>query len=307
MKVVVDYEKLDKACLLFGFSSIASSKDLSAFQISEIYDMRSSSELAFEYFKTPLGEGVSREHTRTSASVKMFPGFLGVIIYNEFQKICKSRKMDASKTIIQLDRVKYVLSNHSYTFSNNYSRRLENLLETFGMSAESMRKYASVINERYYASTQRDTTSMHNVPYRDGYNPDLVITPVLSESGVDARLLWNFTLFKDDDEKKTEDDVQNPCANSSLIDLNGQKKDGQSQDKIDDPQDNQKSDLEEKESSLVLLSNGRRISTEEKDARKTDLLLGDLIPAEDGPGTSSKGSGVASKTALPEKGVHIPS
>ena len=269
--VSVDTEKLDKACAKFGFSGIASSANKSAEQISEEYDLRQSSELGFRYFKTPLGAGVARGHNNISATSRMFPAFLGVIIYNEFQHLCKSLNMNASEAITKLDRVQYVSSNRSYVFSNNYGREIRRLLRALGVDDQSLRKYATIVNQRYNGEVNRDTASILTVPYRTGFTPDRLVK---SESSGEehGKASWTFSL----NSPKENDDSDLSSQEIGISPENATETHQALTEEVDIADDtSDPPSLDER--NVILLSSGRKTSKEEREARKIDLQLGDLI------------------------------
>lgn len=286
LEVEIDHERLDEDCLRFGFSCIASSEDLSAEMISTIYDLREASELAFKYFKTPLGEGVVRAHTKVSASNRMFPGFLAVAIYNEFQKLCKQTKLSASRTVVQLDRVKYVLSNESYSFSDNYSSKIRGLLESLGISNIKLQGYASVINERYSNISKRNNPKIQTIPYREGCCPSP--PAILDTAGNDHADVWNFSIKSSSENSDSIVDEILKIASNNVAELK----------EIDDSSVFEATNTTniEDEKTVVFLSKEGRLSKEETGARIKDLQLGDLISTKGHEGTDSQ-----NRIAVPRK------
>lgn len=143
---------LDAESKRLGFTTLASSENLSAKEVSETYDVRASSELAYEYLKTPLGGYVIRVHAQVRSQIKMFYSFISVVIYNELQVMCSEAKVKLSSTIPLLDRVQYLLTNGRYVFSENFGPVPRKLLKSVGITGVTLRNFASEINKRYIST-----------------------------------------------------------------------------------------------------------------------------------------------------------
>ena len=77
-----------------GFSVIASSKDLSAGEMSTIYDFRDVSEKQFCIFKSQLASSVTRVHDDQRIQAKFAVSFIASIIRTEFEIVCHKLGLD---------------------------------------------------------------------------------------------------------------------------------------------------------------------------------------------------------------------
>lgn len=222
-EVTINYEKLSKAMNKIGYSAIASSEDKSAKEISEIYDLREASELAFKYFKTPLGGKRARTHTSVSSRAKIFVGEIAVSIYTDLANTCISLDMDPSDAVLELDKVFYLLSNNIYVFSNNMSLKVRALLQEFGISEDTLREYERIMNKRYLNVDQwsRSCTTLEEC---------LILVKTLVPSipeipGLSSQDVWDFIISPSDQEEQdgncaiaTEvDSPQGNCAIASEV------------------------------------------------------------------------------------------
>ena len=132
-----------------GFSVIASSKDLSAGEMSTIYDFRDVSEKQFCIFKSQLASSVTRVHDDQRIQAKFAVSFIASIIRTEFEIVCHKLGLDTNKMLREVDRtVLMLMPNEEYLAVHDYSSRIKSLYSQFGLTNEHMDYFALEINNR---------------------------------------------------------------------------------------------------------------------------------------------------------------
>lgn len=148
-EIRLNYENWQKAVDIKGYSSIASSSDLSAEEVDDKYNLRDVSETQYSILKSQLGYGTTRVHYRSGIENKMAVCFIASIIRNEIVNACKELKLDTNRMIQEIDRIELIrLSNERYSAVNDLSERQKKLLEKFEISQESFEYIAEMVNER---------------------------------------------------------------------------------------------------------------------------------------------------------------
>ena len=142
-------ENLQKAVDSRGYSAIASSEDLPAGRISEIYDYRDVSEKQFSALKSQLGADVTRVHDDRRIEAKLAVCFVAAIIRTEIELACRRLGFDTNKLLRELDRsVLTLMPNEEYIAVHDQSARIRRLYEQFGLTDEHLDYFADEVNKR---------------------------------------------------------------------------------------------------------------------------------------------------------------
>ena len=148
-KFEYNYDVWQKAVDDKGYSAIASSTDLTAKEISELYDLRDVSEKQFSYFKSQEGFDVTRTHDDTRIEVKLAVGFVASIVRTSLERACRRLGLDTNKMIREADRCVLALAaSDQYLAIHDQSERLRKLFAAFGMTDEHLDSFATEQNKR---------------------------------------------------------------------------------------------------------------------------------------------------------------
>lgn len=132
-----------------GFSAIASSVNLSAQEISAIYDFRDVSEKQFSTLKTQPGFNVTRVHSDQGIEAKLAVSFIAAIIRTEIELVCKALGFDTNKVLREADRtVLALMTNEQYCAVHDYSKRMALVYVQFGLTDKHLDYFAQEINNR---------------------------------------------------------------------------------------------------------------------------------------------------------------
>lgn len=160
--ISLSYDNWQKAVDIKGYSTIASSDDLSAGEVDEKYNLRNVSEIQFKILKTQLGFDTTRVHYRSGIENKMAVCFISSIIRNEIVNACKELKLDTNRMIQEIDRIQLIrLSSDRYSAVDDMSERQKKLLEKFDINADSFEYIAEMVNER---RTNPVYSQIHKMP-----------------------------------------------------------------------------------------------------------------------------------------------
>lgn len=143
------YDEWQKEIDAKGYSAIASSKDLSAKEITELYDLRDKSEKQFSCLKSQIGCDVTRVHTDKRIEAKMAICFIACIIRTVIQKACASLMLDTNKVILESDRTIFtLLASGKYQAIYDCSRDMRTLYNYFGLTNAHFEYFADELNQR---------------------------------------------------------------------------------------------------------------------------------------------------------------
>ncbi len=143
------YDTWQKAVDDKGYSAIASSTDLTAKEISELYDLRDVSEKQFSYFKSQEGFDVTRTQDDTRIEVKLAVGFVASIVRTFLERACRCLGLDTNKMLREADRCVLALgAADKYLAIHDQSERLRNLFAALGMTDEHLDGFAEEQNVR---------------------------------------------------------------------------------------------------------------------------------------------------------------
>ena len=142
-------ERLQESIDRHGFNAIASSEDLPAERISEIYDYRDISEKQFSALKSQLGADVTRVHDDQRIEAKLAICFIAAVIRTEIELACRKLELDTNKSLREADRtVLTLMPNDEYCAVHDYSKRMALLYAEFGLSDEHLDFFAQEVNRR---------------------------------------------------------------------------------------------------------------------------------------------------------------
>ena len=142
-------ERLQESIDRHGFNAIASSEDLPAERISEIYDYRDISEKQFSALKSQLGADVTRVHDDQRIEAKLAICFIAAVIRTEIELACRKLELDTNKSLREADRtVLTLMPNDEYCAVHDYSKRMALLYAEFGLSDEHLDFFAQEVNGR---------------------------------------------------------------------------------------------------------------------------------------------------------------
>ena len=148
-KVTIDFEKLQPDWFAKGYSTMVASKEMTANEMNEDYDLRDSCEKFFSILKTMLGfstEGVYSENAWLSM---LFIGFIASIIRNEIMRACNAERVDTSKFIADLCNIVFMRSGDVYSYDGNFPSRVAKVLKHFGLKKQNMMDYEEYVNLQY--------------------------------------------------------------------------------------------------------------------------------------------------------------
>lgn len=149
-EVKYKYDAWQKAIDEKGFYSIASSEDLEASEVHNIYHLRDASETQYMIMKTQLGFDVSRVHSDESLLGKFAVCFVSAILRHQIMKASRILEFDTNRMIREIDRISLVLMpDGSYSEINNLSIRQGRLLSFFNVPTNKLDSFATAVNRRF--------------------------------------------------------------------------------------------------------------------------------------------------------------
>ena len=144
------YDTWQKAIDEKGFYSMASSENLEASKIHDIYHLRDASEKQYMIMKSQLGFDVARVHSDESLLGKFAVCFVSAILRHQIMDACRSLDLDTNRMIREIDRISLVLMpDGSYSEINNLSIRQGQILNFFKVPTNKLNAFATDINRRF--------------------------------------------------------------------------------------------------------------------------------------------------------------
>ena len=148
-EVKFHYDEWQKEIDSKGYSAIASSKDRTAQEITELYDLRDVSEKQFSCLKSQLGCDVTRVHTDQRIEAKMAICFIACIIRTVIQKACSSLILDTNKVITDSDRtIFFLLQSGKYEAVHDCSNNMRAVYKSLGLTNAHFDFFADELNQR---------------------------------------------------------------------------------------------------------------------------------------------------------------
>ncbi|MCD8338987.1 MAG: hypothetical protein LUC43_02125, partial [Burkholderiales bacterium] len=147
LKVEINYENLQKAVDSKGFSAIASSMEMDAATIRQIYYLRDNSEKGFSFLKPQLGYDSARVHSDESVKGKFAVGFVSTILRTYFEAACKKFGLATNFAIRELNSiVLHMGRDNLYEAIHNASGKTLQLLKSFGVRPATLEALAVEVN-----------------------------------------------------------------------------------------------------------------------------------------------------------------
>ena len=147
-----------------GFYAIASSDDLSAAEIHNLYGLRDASEKQCYMLKSQLGSNVTRVYSRRSIESKLAVAFMTSVIRTEILIACRKLNLDVNQMIRHCDRCQLMLlPDGLYAFVDNLSARLKHFFGEFGITPEILKRMGEEINVRLGNAMQSQIRRMPQV------------------------------------------------------------------------------------------------------------------------------------------------
>ncbi len=120
--VAIDDEALEIELHKKGYSAISSSKESTAKEIDDIYNLRDVAEKVFMEVKSQLGYDVIRGYETESIYNRFFACFIGCILRAVMINVCKKCGIDTNLMISDLDFLQYEYNGSNYTYSTSLSK-----------------------------------------------------------------------------------------------------------------------------------------------------------------------------------------
>lgn len=143
------YDEIAQSVKGRGFNAIASSEDLTAWEISEIYDFRDLSEKQFSVLKSQLASDVTRVHDDQRIHAKLAVSFIAAILRTEIELACRQLGLDINRALRETDRtVLTLMPNGKYSAVHDCSEPMKDLYAQFGLTNEHLEFFAQEVNNR---------------------------------------------------------------------------------------------------------------------------------------------------------------
>lgn len=148
-QVKCNYEEWQHSVDSKGFYSIASSKEMSASEIYDVYYLRDKSEKQFMIMKSQLGFDTTRVHNDQSIESKYTVCFIASIIRAELMNVCQRIEADTNETIARLNRINFVLMvDGVYRAVNGISLKQQAIIDELGLNTSYFKYIAEDVNCR---------------------------------------------------------------------------------------------------------------------------------------------------------------
>ena len=135
-----------------GFYGLICSKQLTAKEADDIYNLRNSSEKQYSLMKTQLGDSVFRAHNMHRISVRETIAFAASIIRHRLMTLCNRSGpvIDTNVAIKELNLINMnLIGNNRYKVIHNESKRQRELLHRIGITPENLDSLASYETRRF--------------------------------------------------------------------------------------------------------------------------------------------------------------
>lgn len=155
-KVIANPEAGKASLLRKGFSSLASSRRMTAAEMNRIYDIRDVSEKAYMIDKSMLGYEVFRSHDDRGTETRELICFVAAIIRNDLEKACRKHKLKPCRYLEELDDKAFLmlLGDGTYIFIDKRSEHMQRLFADYGYKKETFEILAGDVNERIRAKRE---------------------------------------------------------------------------------------------------------------------------------------------------------
>lgn len=152
-----------------GFHALVTSREMSAREANDVYDLRDCSEKQYSLMKTQLGDSVFRAHNMHRIAVREVIAFVASIIRHEIMAKCRGAKplIDTNTAIKELNLINMNLSGgNRYRAIHNQSKRQKVILSLLGITSEDLDHVAAYETDRLNRRTVHpvQSLSMNNKP-----------------------------------------------------------------------------------------------------------------------------------------------
>jgi len=171
-EVGVRFEVIDQAVDEKGYSSIATSEDMSAEELHRNYHLRDASEEEYSIFKSQLGESVTRVHHSNGCKSKMAVGFTASIYRFFMMQVARQFHMNTNLVVHEMNSIRILqISGDNYAYSRTSERKQIELLSAFGVSESDLEEMARLETVQERAPERNPVQRMPvgtNFPYQKG-------------------------------------------------------------------------------------------------------------------------------------------
>ena len=152
----VDYEKLQQAVDLKGYTALASSACLTAAEANKKYSLRNNSEVCYKFIKGHLGFDVTRVHSESSIRAKFFECFLGSIVRYFILLGARSAAISTNVALRELSLLEmHLLPGDIYTMIHTENGRQLALLKALNVGPDRFDAIADVENRHNHGDVPR--------------------------------------------------------------------------------------------------------------------------------------------------------
>ena len=151
-EVIAVEEKIQKEIESKGFYGLISSKQVSAVEADNIYNLRNCSEKQYSLMKTQLGDEVFRAQNMHRISVRELVAFVASIIRHKLMTLCREGKpiIDTNVAIKELNLVNmHLIGDRQYKVIPMQSRRQREIMKRIGITRENLDHIAAYETKRF--------------------------------------------------------------------------------------------------------------------------------------------------------------
>lgn len=147
--VEYDYEAWQKTADSDGYHAIASSQDLTAEEIHDLYQLRDTSEKQYSLLKSQMNGDVTRVHSDEAICARLAVHFIASAIRTELMLACKSMELDTNVMLRKLDDAHMTrMTGGRYEAVRTYGTEVNAVLGHFGINFSHLQKFAEEINDQ---------------------------------------------------------------------------------------------------------------------------------------------------------------
>ena len=163
--ISIDEKKLKDAVDGLGFAALASSKEMTAQDVYDIYALRQFSEKQYAIFKSQLGYDVLRVYASDSWLSKFACGFIAGILRNGFETRCSRARIDANAALRELCHIRmFRIRDDMYIYIRMMSIKARTVLAEHGLIEDDMSLIAEAENKRISGES---IDPVHTLPVRE--------------------------------------------------------------------------------------------------------------------------------------------
>ena len=148
-RLVADKPGLEAYYKSGGFRAIAASQEMSAREVSNLFELCRTDGKRFPAFGSPSDGDVRRGRKAASTPKKCFVEFLATILGCDLQNQCRKVGLESDEILRDLREPHYDLVNNQYVYADSCSPSMEKLLAASGITAEDLKSFSGEITRRY--------------------------------------------------------------------------------------------------------------------------------------------------------------